>query len=100
MARGQTPRRYRTGDGGGGDGAEATITHALYIIRMYAEILAMQETVMKRIHELLKEPSDDRVREATLANMELVLVQLDKIGPRIAYWNAEVHRLVIKKLGS
>jgi uncharacterized small protein (DUF1192 family) len=99
MARGQRPRRHRSGDGAG-DGAEATITQALYMIRMYAEILAMQETVMKRIHELVRQPSDERAREATLANMELLLVQLDKIGPRIAYWNAEVHRLLTQKLGS
>jgi uncharacterized small protein (DUF1192 family) len=55
---------------------------------------------MERIHELVRQPADERAREATLANMELLLVQLDKIGPRIAHWNAEVHRLLTQKLGS
>src|ERR1700693_391803 len=72
------------------DRVEATIAQALYMVRMYAEILAMDEVIIKRIRQLATARSEDSDREDSLNNMRLVLAQLDKIGQRIAYWNARL----------
>jgi hypothetical protein len=77
------------------DQFEATITQALYMVRLYAEILAMDETVIRRIRQLVATQSDGGDREDSLNNLRLVLVQLEKVGQRIAYWNARL-RSVLK----
>ena len=76
------------------DRVEATITQALYMVRMYAEVLAMDEMIIKRIRQLITAQSDDSDREDSLNNMRLVLAQLEKIGQRIAYWNARLRALL------
>jgi hypothetical protein len=76
------------------DRVEATITQALYMVRIYAEILAMDEVIIKRIRKLVTARSEDGDREDSLNNMRLVLAQLEKIGQRIAYWNARLRALL------
>jgi hypothetical protein len=76
------------------DRAEATITQALYMVRLYTEILAMDETIIGRIRQLVVAQSNDADYEASLDNMRLVLAQLEKIGRRIAYWNARLRSLL------
>jgi hypothetical protein len=76
------------------DRFEATITQALYMVRLYAEILAMDETVIKRIRQLVATQSAGGDREDSLYNMRLVLAQLEKVGQRIAYWNARLRSLL------
>jgi hypothetical protein len=76
------------------DRVQATITQALYMVRMYAEILAMDEVIIKRIQDLVGVQSEDVDREDSLKNMRLVLVQLEKIGKRIAHWNARLRALL------
>jgi hypothetical protein len=73
---------------------EATLTQALYMVRLYAEILAMDETIIKRVRQLIASQSDDDDREGSLNNMRLVLAQLEKVGQRIAYWNARLRSLL------
>lgn len=72
---------------------EATITQALYMVRLYADIRAMDETVIKRIRQLVATQSEDGDCEGSLNTMRLVLVQLDKVGRRIAFWNARLRAL-------
>jgi hypothetical protein len=64
------------------------------MVRLYAEIRAIDETVIKRIRQLVATQSDDSDREGSLNNMRLVLAQLDKVGRRIAFWNAQLQALL------
>jgi hypothetical protein len=82
------------------DRVQATITQALYMVRMYAEILAMDEVIIKRIQDLVGVQSEDSDREDSLKNMRLVIVQLEKIGKRIAHWNARLRALLKEELGT
>jgi hypothetical protein len=68
------------------------------MVRLYAEILAMDETIIKRIRQLVATQSDSGDREGSLNNMWLVLRQLEKIGQRIAYWNARLRSLLKREL--
>lgn len=77
---------------------EATLTQVLYMVRLYAEILAeilaMDETIIKRIRQLVGSQSDESDREGSQYNMTLVLAELEKVGQRIAYWNARLRSLL------
>ena len=73
--------------------ALATITQAQFMIGIYGEIVAMDQVIIERVRELLMSPSAHQ--EATaLANLQLVLEQLEKVGERLTYWNGRVHDLV------
>lgn len=76
----------------------AIITQAQEMIRIYAEIVAMDEIVVERSRQLLIRRSDDGDHHNDLVHMRLVLVQLEKVGERIAYWNARVRALVKEQL--
>jgi hypothetical protein len=77
---------------------EATLTQVLYMVRLYAEILAMDETIIKRIRQVVGSQSDESDRERSQYNMTLVLAQLEKVGQRIAYWNARLRSLLKRQL--
>lgn len=78
--------------------AEAAVDQAEYMIRIYAEILAMDLTITGRVRNLLTRESDAGDRERTIANLRLLLAQLEKIGRRITYWNARLRQLVKSQL--
>jgi hypothetical protein len=78
------------------DSFEGAIDQAQYMIRIYAEILAMDDTILERVKQLVA--SDDGDREAKLANLRLLLAQLEKVGQRLAYWNARVRELLEDQL--
>jgi hypothetical protein len=80
------------------DRAQATITQAEYMIGIYAEILAMDLTITERVRNLLTREPNAGDRERTLANLRLLLAQLEKISRRIAYWNARLRKLVKSQL--
>lgn|SRR5487761_26951 len=90
----QRSRPNRTMD----DRAEAAITQAQYMIGIYAEILAMDKKIIERIRKLIVAHSDNSDREADLTNLRLILVQLEKVGKRIAFWNTRLQRLVKDQL--
>ena len=79
---------------------EATLTQALYMVRLYSEILAMDETIIKRIRPLVAAQSDGGDREGSLYTMRLILAQLEKVSQRIGYWNARLRSLVKGQLSS
>ena len=80
------------------DRAETTITQALYMVRLYTEILAMDETIIHRIRQLTSKRAGDDDHAGSLDNMRLILAQLEKIGRRIAYWNARLRSLLKQQL--
>lgn len=101
-ANGVMPNQANDSAGAGAaedDRVQATITQALYMVRMYAEILAMDEVIITRIRDLVGVQSEDSDREDSLKNMRLVLVQLEKVSKRIAHWNARLRALLKGQLG-
>lgn len=80
------------------DRVETTITQALYMVRLYTEILAMDETIIHRIRQLAVKQSGDGDDEGSRDNMRMILAQLEKIGRRIAYWNARLRSLLKRQL--
>jgi hypothetical protein len=71
----------------------ATLKHALYWRKIYAEILAMEEKVLKRIHELMDDQSVEAQREVELTNVPVVVAQAERFRQRLGYWEARVHEL-------
>ena len=74
--------------------AVADVTQAQFMIGIYAEIVAMDVTIIERVKQLLVRQSHDGDREAYVANLRLVLVQLERVGERISFWNGRVQALV------
>jgi hypothetical protein len=64
------------------------------MIGIYAEILTMDKVIMERIRQLIVRQSDNGDPGPDLTSLRLVLAQLEKVGQRIAYWNARLRRLV------
>jgi hypothetical protein len=90
----QIHRQSSRANGDAAGRVEAAITQAQYMIGIYAEILAMDKAIMERIRQLIVWESDNGDRDADLTNLRLILAQLEKVGRRIAYWNARARRLV------
>ena len=78
-----------------GEGApdHATLKQALYWRKTYTEILAMEEKVLKRIHELMDKQSDEARLEVELTNVPVVVAQAERFRRRLGYWEARVHEL-------
>jgi hypothetical protein len=74
--------------------AVAAITQAQFMIGIYAEIVAMDVTIIERVKQLVVKQSHGGDREAYLANLQVVLVQLNKVGERLTFWNDQVRTLV------
>ena len=74
--------------------ALAAITQAQFMLGVYAEILAMDQTIVERVRQLLISRSGDVDLEAHMNNLRLVLGQLDRVSERIAFWNGRVRTLV------
>lgn len=60
----------------------------------------MDETIIHRIRQLAVKQSTDGDHEGSLDNMRLILAQLEKIGRRIAYWNARLRSLLKRQLST
>ena len=73
--------------------AHATIKQALYWRRIYTEILAMEEKVLDRIHELMAKESATSRREVELTNVPVVVAQAERFRQRLGYWEARVDEL-------
>jgi hypothetical protein len=78
--------------------ATATITQASFMVGIYAEIVAMDQTIIERVRQLVVGQSRDDDKEAYLSNLRLVLGQLQRVGERLAFWNGRVRELVESEL--
>jgi hypothetical protein len=74
------------------------VTQAQFMLRIYAEILAMDETIMERIRQLLVKELAQGDRDDSVANLKLVLTQLEKVGERISFWNGQVREVVARQV--
>ena len=76
--------------------AKATIKEALYWRQIYTEILAMEEQVLKRIHELMSKQTAVSRREVELTNVPVVVAQAERFRQRLGYWDARVAELEVE----
>jgi hypothetical protein len=78
---------------GEGEPGQATLEQALYWRQIYAEILGMEEKVLKDIKELMAKQSGKVRREVELTNVPVVVAQAERFRQRLGYWEARVHEL-------
>jgi hypothetical protein len=78
---------------GEGEPESATMEQAVYWRKIYTEILAMEEKVLARIHELMRKQSDEGRREVELTNVPVVVAQAERFRQRLGYWESRVAQL-------
>ena len=79
--------------------AGASIKQALYWRQIYTDILAMEEKVLARIHQLMTKQSATSRREVELTNVPVVVAQAERFRQRLGYWEARVAELDGKPTG-
>lgn len=72
---------------------EANLDQALYWTQIYAQILVMEESVLDRIHELMRGQSPEARREVELTNVPVVVAQAERFRRRHGYWQTRVREL-------
>jgi len=70
------------------DPATASLELALFWKGIYTEILAMEEAVLERIHQLMATQSGQARREVELTNVPVVVAQADRFRVRLGFWEA------------
>jgi predicted NAD/FAD-binding protein len=73
--------------------ADSSLKQALYWRQIYSEILAMEEKVLHRIHQLMAKQSAAARREVELTNVPVVVAQAEKFRQRLGYWEARIQQL-------
>jgi hypothetical protein len=78
---------------GEADPATATLEQALYWRQIYTEILAMEESVLERIHQLMADQSPQARQEVELTNVPVVVAQAERFRSRLGFWETACHRI-------
>ena len=78
---------------GEADPATATIEQALFWRNTYTEILAMEESVLERIHELMADQSPQARQEVALTNVPVVVAQAERFRSRLGFWESACRRI-------
>jgi hypothetical protein len=73
------------------DPATATLEQALFWRNIYTEILAMEEAVLARIHQLMASQTPQARREVELTNVPVVVSQVERFRARQGIWDSLVH---------
>ena len=73
---------------GEGEPGLATAAEAAYWLRIYTEILEMEERVLKRIQDLMSTQSAQARREVELTNVPVIASQVERFRQRLGYWKA------------
>lgn len=71
----------------------ASMEVALFWQNVYREVLAMEEKVLERIHELMASQSPQGRREVQLTNVPVVASQAQRFRDRLGLWDARVRDL-------
>ena len=75
------------------DIATASLEQAVFWRDTYREILAMEESVMARVVELMAAQSAISRREVELSNVPVIAAQVDRFRSRLGYWEKRLDRL-------
>ena len=71
----------------------ASLEQALFWQTIYREVLAMEETVLERIEQLMADQSPPARREVELTNVPVVVSQAQRFRDRLGYWDVRVGEL-------
>jgi hypothetical protein len=78
---------------GEADLATATLEQAVFWRDIYAEILAMEESVLARIRQLMAAQSPEARREVELTNVPVVVAQAERFRSRLGFWESACRQL-------
>ena len=78
---------------GEADPATATLEQAVFWRNIYTEILAMEESVLKRIHQLMADQSPQARHEVELTNVPVVVAQAERFRSRLGFWETACLRV-------
>jgi hypothetical protein len=73
--------------------ASSSLQQARFWRGTYAEILAMEEMVLAKVHDLMAKQSTTARREVELSNVPVIAAQVDRFRVRHSYWDDRVHLL-------
>ncbi len=79
---------------GEADLATATLEQALFWKKIYTEILAMEESVLDRIRQLMADQSPQARQEVELTNVPVVVAQAERFRSRLRFWESACQRIV------
>ncbi len=79
---------------GEADLATATLEEALFWRNIYTEILTMEESVLRRIRQLMADQSPQARREVELTNVPVVVAQAERFRSRLRFWESACQRIV------
>ncbi len=71
----------------------SSVQQAVFWRETYREILAMEESVMVRVLELMAAQSPTARREVELSNVPVIAAQVERFRSRLGYWDARLKRL-------
>jgi hypothetical protein len=75
------------------DPATATLEQAVFWRNIYTEILAMEESVLLRIHQLMADQSPQARHEVELTNVPVVVAQAERFRSRLGFWETACRRV-------
>jgi hypothetical protein len=75
---------------GEADLVTASLDQALFWRKIYTEILTMEESVLRRIQQLMADQSPEARREVELTNVPVVAAQAERFRSRLGFWEASV----------
>jgi hypothetical protein len=78
---------------GEADPATATLEQAVFWRGIYTEILAMEESVLERIQQLMADQSPQARHEVELTNVPVVVAQAERFRSRLGFWETACRRI-------
>jgi hypothetical protein len=75
------------------DPATATMEQAVFWRNIYTDILAMEESVLERIHQLMADQSPEARQEVELTNVPVVVAQAERFRSRLGFWETACRRI-------
>jgi hypothetical protein len=78
---------------GEADLATATLEQALFWRNIYSEILAMEESVLERIQQLMADQSPQARQEVALTNVPVMVAQAERFRSRLGFWESACRRI-------
>jgi hypothetical protein len=70
-----------------------SLSEAIFWRDIYTEISVMEESVLRRIHQLMSKQSPQAQREVQLTNVPVVVSQVERFRSRLHLWQNAVDRL-------
>jgi ribosomal protein L20A (L18A) len=80
------------------DPATASLEQAVFWRNIYTEILAMEEAVLARIHQLMAGQTPVARREVELTNVPVIAAQVERFRSRQVIWDTRVRAYDLGKV--